>query len=123
MRPISEKQRELAESLFVTEGKSSRQIAGLLGVGKGSVQRESAAHAQAMRERRCAAGQSEPKIVHSASPIYNPRRALVQARQADRVWQLSWRVRPVPFCAPHRAEALGRSEWRAREESNPRPAD
>jgi IS30 family transposase len=39
MRPISEKQRLLAESLFVAEGKSARQIAAVLGLGKSTVQR------------------------------------------------------------------------------------
>ena len=39
MRPLSEKQRTLAESLFVAEGKSAGQIAAVLGLGKSTVQR------------------------------------------------------------------------------------
>ena len=39
MRRRPEKERALAESLFVTEGKSGREIAGLLGAGKETVQR------------------------------------------------------------------------------------
>ena len=39
MRPRPEKERALAESLFVTEGKSGREIAALLGAGKETVQR------------------------------------------------------------------------------------
>ncbi len=39
MRPRPEKERALAESLFVIEGKSGREIAGLLGAGKETVQR------------------------------------------------------------------------------------
>lgn len=39
MRPRPEKERVRAESLFIVEGKSGREIAGLLGVGKETVQR------------------------------------------------------------------------------------
>ncbi|MGO8705445.1 MAG: hypothetical protein ACLQVA_16670 [Candidatus Brocadiia bacterium] len=39
MRPKPEKERVMAESLFIVEGKSSREIAGLLGMGKETVQR------------------------------------------------------------------------------------
>lgn len=39
MRPRPEKERVMAESLFIAEGKSSREIAGLLGAGKETVQR------------------------------------------------------------------------------------
>lgn len=39
MRTRPEKERALAESLFVTEGKSGREIAALLGAGKETVQR------------------------------------------------------------------------------------
>ena len=39
MRPRPEKERTKAESLFIVEGKSSREIAGLLGAGKETVQR------------------------------------------------------------------------------------
>jgi transposase len=38
MRPRLEKERALAESLFVVEGKPGRQIAALLGAGKETVQ-------------------------------------------------------------------------------------
>ena len=39
MRPRPERDRTLAESLFVCGGKSSREIAGILGAGKETVQR------------------------------------------------------------------------------------
>jgi len=39
MRPRPEKERALAESLFITEGKSAREIGGLIGAGKETVQR------------------------------------------------------------------------------------
>ena len=39
MRPRPERERALAESLFITEGKSGREIAALLGAGKETVQR------------------------------------------------------------------------------------
>ena len=39
MRPRPERERVLAETLFVCEGKSSREIAGILGAGKETVQR------------------------------------------------------------------------------------